>query len=110
MTEADPRALGQSALASAPASLAEHGAAASDRAARAHAGARFVSSAERARARAELEKGRALVVGIEAIGASARGRLADVVEEAIERELDARGAAPPGIGSTSDADAALSDQ
>src|SRR5262245_6225746 len=76
----------------------------------ASAGARFASASERARARAELEAARVLLVGIEAIGASARGRLADVIDEAIERELEARGAAPPGIGSTCDADASLADQ
>jgi hypothetical protein len=73
-------------------------------------GARFVTPGERARERAALEAARVLVVSVDGLGASARGRLADVIEEAIERELDARGAAPPGIGSSSDADAALSDQ
>jgi hypothetical protein len=72
--------------------------------------ARFLSASEREEACRALEAGRALVVRLEAIGAGARGRLADVIDEAIERELDARGAAPPGIGSASDADAALSDQ
>jgi hypothetical protein len=71
---------------------------------------RFVSRDERARARAQLASERVLVVAIEPVGASARGRLADVIDEAIERELEARGAASPGIGSTSDADAALGDQ
>ena len=71
---------------------------------------RFLDGAERDEACRTLEAEHALVVRVEAVGASARGRLADVIEEAIERELDARGAAPPGIGSASDADAALSDQ
>ena len=71
---------------------------------------RFVARGERGHVRAQLEAARVLVVNVEAIGASARGRLADVIDEAIERELDARGAAPPGIGASSDADAALSDQ
>jgi len=53
---------------------------------------------------------RAGLGGLERVGASARGRLADVIDEAMERELAARGAASPGIGSSSDADAALSDQ
>src|ERR1700728_3185962 len=61
--------------------------------------ARFLEASERAEGWRALEAEHALVVRIEAIGASARGRLADVIEEAIERELDARGAAPPGIGS-----------
>jgi len=72
--------------------------------------ARFLDAERREEACSALEAKQALVVRVETIGASARGRLADVIEEAIERELDARGAAPPGIGSASDADAALSDQ
>jgi hypothetical protein len=72
--------------------------------------ARFLPCEAREEACRALEAGRALVVRVETIGAAARGRLADVIEEAVERELDARGAAPPGIGSASDADAALSDQ
>ncbi len=71
---------------------------------------RFVAREERGHARSRLEAAHVLVASVEAIGASARGRLADVIDDAIERELDARGAAPPGIGSTSDADAALGDQ
>ncbi len=72
-------------------------------------GARFATAVERDHACARLAASMALVVRIE-VEASARGRLADVIDEAIERELEARGAAPPGIGSSSDADAALSDQ
>jgi hypothetical protein len=63
-----------------------------------------------ASARACLGGAATLVLRLERVGASARGRLADVIDEAIERELAARGAASPGIGSSSDADAALSDQ
>src|ERR1700733_8900514 len=70
----------------------------------------FLDAHRRYEACRALEAEHALVVRIETIGASARGRLADFIDEAIERELDARGAAPPGIGSASDADAALSDQ
>jgi hypothetical protein len=70
---------------------------------------RFVNDAARAEACARLEAERALLVKVE-INVAARSRLADRIDEAIERELDARGAAPPGIGATSDADAALSDQ
>ncbi len=51
-----------------------------------------------------------LVLRIERLGPSARGRLSDVIDEAMERELDARGAPSPGVGSSFDADAALSDQ
>jgi hypothetical protein len=67
---------------------------------------RFLDAA----ARAGLGGAATLVLRLERIGASARGRLADVIDEAMERELAARGAASPGIGSSSDADAALSDQ
>jgi hypothetical protein len=63
-----------------------------------------------AAARAGLGGVATLVLRLERVGASARGRLADVIDEAMERELAARGAASPGIGSSSDADAALSDQ
>ncbi len=63
-----------------------------------------------ASARAALGGVATLVLRLERVGASARGRLADVIDEAMERELAARGAASPGIGSSSDADAALSDQ
>jgi len=51
-----------------------------------------------------------LVLRIERLGPSARGRLSDVIDEAMERELAARGAPSPGVGSNLDADAALSDQ
>lgn len=39
-----------------------------------------------------------------------RGRLALLVESAIEEELQRRGAPPPGVGASSDLDASLSDQ
>src|SRR5580692_6154254 len=67
---------------------------------------RFMDAA----ARVDLGGVATLVLRLERVGASARGRLADVIDEAMERELAARGAASPGIGSSSDADAALSDQ
>ncbi len=51
-----------------------------------------------------------IVVEIEGIGPSLRGRFADAIDDAIERELAARGAAGPGLSSASDRDAALSDQ
>jgi len=71
--------------------------------------ARFAPANERDAACERLASSMALVVHV-AVEASARGRLSDVIDESIERELDARGAAPPGIGAASDADAALSDQ
>jgi hypothetical protein len=51
-----------------------------------------------------------LVLRIERLGPGARGRLSDVIDEAMERELAARGAPSPGVGSSFDADASLSDQ
>jgi hypothetical protein len=71
---------------------------------------RFIDAEQRDMVCRALAEGQALVVRIEDVGAQARGRLADVIDEAIERELDARGGAPPGIGASSDADAALGDQ
>ncbi|MEB2311181.1 MAG: hypothetical protein OZ921_12645 [Sorangiineae bacterium] len=43
-------------------------------------------------------------------GPGARGRLALLLEEAVEGALSLRGAAPPGFGASSDLDATLSDQ
>ena len=51
-----------------------------------------------------------IVVELEGVGPSLRGRFADALDDAIERELSARGAAAPGLTSASDRDAALSDQ
>ena len=68
---------------------------------------RFVDQATREESTADEA---ALLVKVERIGSAARGRLAEIIDDAIERELAARGATSPGIGSTSDADAALSDQ
>jgi hypothetical protein len=51
-----------------------------------------------------------VVVELEGIGPSARGRLADVLDDAVEQELGARGASAPGLTSASDRDAALGDQ
>ena len=49
-------------------------------------------------------------VCVEVPGAQSRGRLGLILEEAIERSLEARGACPPGIGASADSDASLSDQ
>lgn len=49
-------------------------------------------------------------VRVEVPGAQSRGRLGLILEEAIERSLEARGACPPGIGASADSDASLSDQ
>ncbi len=51
-----------------------------------------------------------IVVELEGVGPSLRGRFADALDDALERELSARGAAAPGLTSASDRDAALSDQ
>jgi hypothetical protein len=76
----------------------------------AHAGVRFATADERDTASVELARESMVVVELEGIGPSARGRLAEVVDEAVERCLAARGAATPGITSGSDRDATLSDQ
>jgi hypothetical protein len=72
-------------------------------------GAIFADAEERERVPATLAEAGMVVVRVD-IGASAQGRLADVVDEAVERALGARGAAAPGIVSSSDRDATLSDQ
>jgi hypothetical protein len=51
-----------------------------------------------------------IVVELEGVGPSLRGRLADAIDDAIERELGARGAAAPGLTSASGPDVALGDQ
>jgi len=51
-----------------------------------------------------------LEVRLERMSPHARGHLFEQIEDAIERELRTRGGAPPGIGSSRDADAMLSDQ
>ncbi len=51
-----------------------------------------------------------LVVRVASPRPAARGRLALVVESAVEEALGRRGAAPPGVGASSDLDASLSDQ
>jgi hypothetical protein len=69
----------------------------------------FASGEARAAQLRACEGDGALIVHVD-VHADARGRLSDVLDEAIEAALEARGAAGPGIGSASDADAALSDQ
>src|SRR5580704_8938008 len=63
-----------------------------------------------AAARARLGGAGTLVLRNERLGPEVRGRLSDVIDEAMERELAARGATSPGMGSSVDPDAALSDQ
>ncbi len=51
-----------------------------------------------------------LLAGFEPPGPSWRGRLGLLIEGAVEAALEARGAAPPGVGASSDLDGSLSDQ
>ena len=71
---------------------------------------RFVSRDEAVRLRGALDAARLLVVSPCNIGPGSRGKLAEVIDDALEAALRDRGGAPPGIGAASDADAALSDQ
>lgn len=74
------------------------------------AGVAFASEGERDAASLQLERSGMVVAELEGIGPSRRGRLAEAIDEAVERALSARGAAAPGITSGSDRDATLSDQ
>lgn len=71
---------------------------------------RFVTRDEAVRLRGALEAARLLVVSLPELGPGARGRLGEVMDDAIEQALRCRGGAMPGIGASSDRDAALSDQ
>lgn len=71
---------------------------------------RFVSRDEAVRLRGALDAARLLVVSVPDLGPGARGRLGEVIDDAIEQALRDRGGALPGIGASSDRDAALSDQ
>jgi hypothetical protein len=70
----------------------------------------FAGALERDEQTASLAAAGAVVVEIEGVAPSMRGRLADVVDDAIERELASRGAPGAGLASALDRDAALSDQ
>lgn len=70
---------------------------------------RFIGDDELTRLRGALEAARLLFVRL-TIGPGGRGRLAEVIEEAVEQALRDRGGAPPGIGASADQDASLSDQ
>ncbi|MGO9835378.1 MAG: hypothetical protein ACLP1X_14285 [Polyangiaceae bacterium] len=71
---------------------------------------RFATAEERDSSVQTLVHAGMIVVELEGIGPSMRGRLADALAEAVERELAARGAPGPGLASTGDLDGALSDQ
>lgn len=70
----------------------------------------FASPTDLVRLTGALESAGLLMVSVEAPELSARGRLREVIEAAIESALEERGAAPPGIGASTDLDASLSDQ
>ncbi len=70
----------------------------------------FATAIERDSACGSLGMAGMIVVELEGIGPSRRGRLADAIDEGIESQLTARGATGPGLTSASDRDATLSDQ
>lgn len=70
----------------------------------------FVSPADRVRLASALESAGLVQVTVDAPEPSSRGRLREVIEAAIEGALEERGAAPPGLGASTDLDASLSDQ
>jgi hypothetical protein len=74
-----------------------------------HGDVRFATTEERDAASARFERAGMIVAELEGIGPSTRGRLAEVIDDTIERELMARGAAGPGL-TNADRDATLSDQ
>jgi hypothetical protein len=71
---------------------------------------RFVGSELRKELLRSYEAEGWMTVSVDVPGAQSRGRLGLLLEEAIERSLEARGACPPGIGASADSDASLSDQ
>jgi hypothetical protein len=73
-------------------------------------GARFVSPLERRELVKDAERLGFLTVAVPAPRASDRGKLALVLEEAVECALERRGACPPGVGATTDLDGSLGDQ
>src|SRR5688572_24328828 len=72
--------------------------------------ARLVDPAMRSELEATATTDRFLLVPIEPPRPAFRGRLALLIESAVEAELERRGAPPPGVGASSDLDASLSDQ
>ena len=71
---------------------------------------RFVGGGERAELEAMATSSGLLLVPIEPPRPALRGRLALLIESAVEEQLERRGAPPPGVGASSDLDASLSDQ
>ena len=72
--------------------------------------ARVVSDAERESLLEQSRQDGYLVARLPAPGPGSRGRLALLLEDAVESTLDARGACPPGISASSNLDTSLSDQ
>jgi hypothetical protein len=75
-----------------------------------HGEPRFVDEAELPELLRDAERAGLLPVPVPAARACDRGKLALVLEEAVEVALERRGACPPGVGAASDLDASLSDQ
>lgn len=67
---------------------------------------RFACAADRDLACEQLARTGFVVVQIEGIGPSVAGRLGEMIDEAVERELRARGAAGPGVAELATTDAA----
>ncbi|HTQ06035.1 MAG TPA: hypothetical protein VMI54_19370 [Polyangiaceae bacterium] len=72
--------------------------------------ARFVRFADLRSLMAEAEALGLLPVEVEPLGPADRGKLALVLEEAVEGALERRGACPPGVGAATDLDTSLGDQ
>jgi len=70
----------------------------------------FTRPTDQVRLASALESAGLVQATVEPPEASSRGRLREVIEAAIEAALEERGAAPPGLGASSDLDASLSDQ
>ncbi|MFO0566026.1 MAG: hypothetical protein U0263_10215 [Polyangiaceae bacterium] len=70
----------------------------------------FVDSRTRAELEARTAGAGFLLVPVEPPRPALRGRLALLIESAVEEALERRGAPPPGVGASSDLDASLSDQ
>jgi hypothetical protein len=73
-------------------------------------GPRFVRLCELANFVGEAEAAALLPVLIEPLRPADRGKLAVVLEEAIEIALERRGACPPGVGAATDLESSLGDQ
>jgi hypothetical protein len=72
--------------------------------------ARFVRSGEVKSILLRCEREGYLVVEVPEFRAAIRGRLAWLLEEAVERVLELRGACPPGVGASTDLEGSLRDQ